>query len=82
VLYEGNLSNIFPTIPLDISIKLGFVENVHIEASCSIDEIVAYKSCFQEFRDIFAWSYEEMSGIDSDIVIHKIKTYPSARPIL
>jgi hypothetical protein len=30
VLYEGNLSNISPTIPLDISIKLGIVINVHI----------------------------------------------------
>jgi hypothetical protein len=39
VLYEGNLGNISPTIPLDISIKLGVVENVHIGASCSVDEV-------------------------------------------
>jgi hypothetical protein len=81
VLYEGNLSNISPTIPLDISIKPGVVENVHIGASCSTDEVVTYKSLFQEFRDIFTWSYEEMSGIDPDIVVHEIKTYPGARPI-
>jgi hypothetical protein len=60
MFYEGNLSNISPTIPLDISIKLGVSENVHIGASCSTDEVVTYKSLFQEFRDIFAWSYEEM----------------------
>jgi hypothetical protein len=30
VLYEGNLSKISPTITLDISIKPGVVENVHI----------------------------------------------------
>jgi hypothetical protein len=35
VLYEGNLSNISPTIPLDISIKHGFVENFHTGAACS-----------------------------------------------
>jgi hypothetical protein len=81
MLYEGNLSNISPTIPLDISIKPGVVENVHIGASCSTDEVVTYKSLFQEFCDIFAWSYEEMSGIDPDIVVHEIKTYPGARPI-
>jgi hypothetical protein len=81
MLYEGNLCNIFPTIPLDISIKLGVVENVHIGASCSTDAIVAYKSLFQEFCDIFAWSYEEMSRIDPDIVVHKIKTYPGTKPI-
>jgi len=47
MFYEGNLSNISPTIPLDISIKPGVVENVHIVASCSNDEVVTYKSLFQ-----------------------------------
>jgi hypothetical protein len=81
LFYEGNLSNISPTIPLDISIKPGIVKNVHIGASCSHDEVVTYKSLFQEFRDVFAWSYEEMSGINPNIVIHEIKTYPDAKPI-
>jgi hypothetical protein len=39
VLYEGKLGNISPTIPLDISIQPGIVENVHIGASCSLNEI-------------------------------------------
>jgi hypothetical protein len=81
VFSKGNLSDISPTIPLDISIKLGIVENVHIGASCSPDEIITYMSLFKEFHDIFAWSYEEMSGIDPDIVIHEIKIYPDAKPV-
>jgi hypothetical protein len=32
VLYEGNLSNISPTVPLDISTKPRVVKNVHIGA--------------------------------------------------
>jgi hypothetical protein len=47
VFAEGNLSNIFPTIPIDISIKPGIVENVHIGASCSPEEIVTYTSLFK-----------------------------------
>jgi hypothetical protein len=47
MFYEGNLSNISPMIPLNISIKPGVVENVHIGASCSHDEVVTYKSLFQ-----------------------------------
>jgi hypothetical protein len=47
LLYEGNLSNISPTIPLDISIKPRIVENVYIGASCSHNEVVTYKSLFQ-----------------------------------
>jgi hypothetical protein len=81
VFSEGNLSNISPTIPIGISIKPGIVENVHIGASCSSDEIVTYTSLFKEFCDIFAWSYEEIPGIDPAIVIHEIKTYPGAKPI-
>jgi hypothetical protein len=81
MFYEGNLSNISPTIPLDISIKPRVFENVHIGASCSNDEVVTYMSLFKEFRDVFAWSYEEILGIDLDIVLHEIKTYPGIKPI-
>jgi hypothetical protein len=58
VFSEGNLSNILPMIPLDISVKPGIVENVHIGASCSPDEVVTYTSLFKEFCDIFSWSYD------------------------
>jgi hypothetical protein len=58
VFSKGNLRNISPTIPLDIFIKPGIVENVHIGASCCSDEVVTYTSLFKEFHDIFAWSYE------------------------
>jgi hypothetical protein len=54
VFVEGNLSNISPTIPIDISVKPGIVESVHIGASCSLDEIITYISLFKEFHDIFA----------------------------
>jgi hypothetical protein len=81
MFYKGKLSNISPTIPLDISIKPRVVENVHIRASCSHDEVVTYKSLFQEFHDVFTWSYGEMSGIDPKIVAHEIKTYPGAKPV-
>jgi hypothetical protein len=81
VFSERNLSNILPTIPLDISITPRIVENVHIGALCSSDEIITYTSLFKEFCDIFAWSYEEIPGIDPEIVIHEIKTYPNTKPV-
>jgi hypothetical protein len=81
VLYEGNLCNISPTVSLDISIKPRVMENVHIVASCFTDEVCTYKAPFQEFCDVFAWNYEEMPGIDPDIVVHEIKTYPDAKPV-
>ena len=48
---------------------------------CSPEEIQIYIDLFKEFCDIFAWSYEEMLGIDPKIVEHEIKTYPDAKSV-
>lgn len=42
VLSEGNMGNITATMPLDISIKPGIVENIHFGVSYSLDEIRVY----------------------------------------
>ena len=78
---DGNMVNISPTIPINISHDPGKIENVYIGAECSHAEIQEYTELFKEFRDIFAWSYEEMPGIDPRIVEHEIKTYPNAKPV-
>jgi hypothetical protein len=78
---EGNLANISPTIKIDISIKPGVVEEIIIGAACTPEEITAYKALFQEFRDIFAWSYTEMPGIDPSIIEHRIDTWPDITPV-
>ena len=76
---EGNMENISATIPINISINPNVVENVHIGTNCSVVEIAIYTALFKEFRDIFAWSYEEMSSIDPFIVEHEIQTYPNTK---
>jgi len=62
------LGNISTNISIDISVKTIIIENIHIGASCPVEEIQMYKALFQEFHDIFAWSYEEIPGIDLSIV--------------
>ena len=44
---ELNLGNISRTIPIDISVKPRIVENIHMGASCTKDEIQTYKALFQ-----------------------------------
>ena len=78
---EGNMANISPTIKIDISIKNGIVEEIIIGAACTPQEIAAYKSLFQEYRDIFAWSYTEIPGLDPSIVEHRIDTCPDITPV-
>lgn len=78
---EGNLGNITQMRPISISIKPSIIEHVHLGVSSSLDEINTYTCLFQEFHDVFAWSYEEMPGIDPSIVVHEIPTYPYAKPV-
>ena len=81
VFVEGNLSNVSTTIPINISSNPNVTENLLIGADCSPDEIRVYMALFKEYRSIFAWTYEEMPGIDQWIVEHKIKTYPNVKPV-
>ncbi|XP_070015589.1 uncharacterized protein [Nicotiana sylvestris] len=34
-----------------------------------------------EFKDVFAWSYNDMSGLSVDFVVHKLLTYPDYPPV-
>ena len=72
IFAEGNMANISATIPINISVNPDVVENIYIGANCSPEEIAIYTALFKEFRDVFAWSYEEMPSIDSSIVQHEI----------
>jgi hypothetical protein len=51
------------------------VENVFFGADCSPKEIQIYIDLFKEFCYVFAWSYEEILGIDPKIVEQEITTY-------
>jgi hypothetical protein len=78
---EGNMATIAAMIPINISRNPDIVENVFVEADFSPEEIQIYTDLFKEFCDVFAWSYEEMPGIDPKIVEHEITTYPDAKPV-
>jgi hypothetical protein len=54
---EGNLDNISSTVAIYISIKECIVENVHLGADCSLEEVEAYTTLFKELCDVFTWSY-------------------------
>jgi hypothetical protein len=80
-LSEGNMSNISTTITIDILIKEGVVEKINLGANCTPDKVVSYTTLLKEFFDVFAWSYEEIPGIDPSIVVHEIKNYPDIKPV-
>ena len=35
----------------------------------------------KEFRDVFAWDYSEMPGLDPGLVVHTLNVDPEAKPV-
>lgn len=79
--FKNNLLNIKEMIPLDISVKQGIVKNIYIGVSYSPSWVKIYRVVSHEFHDVFVQNYEEILGIDQNIVVHDIKTYPNAKPV-
>ena len=75
------MANISPTIKINISTNLEVVEEMMLGASYSPEEVTTYKALFQEFRNIFAWSYTKIPGLDPSIMEHHINTWPDVAPI-
>jgi hypothetical protein len=75
------MANISPTIKIDISIKNGVIEEITNGASCTPQEVTSHKALFQEYQDIFSWSYIEMPVLDPSIVKHHIGTWLDITPV-
>ena len=35
----------------------------------------------QDYSDVFAWSYQDMSGLDTDIVVHRLPLREECRSV-
>ena len=54
---------------------------IRIDSSLSLDERSRLIVLLRSYLDVFAWSYEDMSGLDSSIVEHHLPILPHARPV-
>jgi hypothetical protein len=53
IYFEGNVEIIEETIPIDISRTPGVMENIFLEAYCSVEEIHIYTELFEECATFF-----------------------------
>ncbi|XP_050878259.1 uncharacterized protein LOC127082076, partial [Lathyrus oleraceus] len=52
------------------------------KASLSFASLKSAKSALlHEYVDVFAWSYQDMPGLDTDIVVHKLPLQPDCPPV-
>ena len=57
------------------------LREITIVFSLSPDKRSRLIDLLRSFLDVFAWSYEDMSGLDSSIVQHHLPILPHARPV-
>ncbi|RVW78015.1 Retrovirus-related Pol polyprotein from transposon 17.6 [Vitis vinifera] len=54
---------------------------LRIGSDLSTDERDSLIQLLRSYLDVFAWSYEDMSGLDPSIVQHRLPLLPHARPV-
>ena len=54
---------------------------VKISKSLFEEERRKLVALLREYKDIFPWSYQEMPGLSLNLVTHKLKVDPNAKPM-
>ena len=54
---------------------------IRIRSSLSPDKRSRLIDLLSSYLDVFAWSYEDMPGLDPSIVQHRLPILPHARPV-
>ncbi|KAL0458753.1 UNVERIFIED_CONTAM: hypothetical protein Slati_0502500 [Sesamum latifolium] len=63
-------------------VNLGNIEDprpIYTSASLTQEQEETYIALLYEFRDVFAWSYKEMPGLDPKVALHHLSVKKGAR---
>ncbi|XP_070039572.1 uncharacterized protein [Nicotiana tomentosiformis] len=53
----------------------------YLSALLAIDDENTYIKLLKEFKDVFAWSYKDMPGLDLKVAVHHLAVKNGARPV-
>ena len=56
-------------------------KTVKISKNLSEKERGKLVDLLKEYKDVFAWSYQEMPDLSPNLVTHKLKVDPNAKPV-
>ena len=45
------------------------------------EKMAQYEQLLQEYKDVFVWGYEDMLGLDPNVVVHKLVVSEGVKPI-
>uniref|UniRef100_A0A2N9GA71 Integrase catalytic domain-containing protein n=1 Tax=Fagus sylvatica TaxID=28930 RepID=A0A2N9GA71_FAGSY len=78
---EGSKPNIEELEIVNLADEGEEPREVKIGTRCATEQKEALIALLREFHEIFAWSYQDMPGLDTDIVVHKIPLKPECKPV-
>ena len=55
------------------------VKDVHVSAQLAPQARAEFIAFLMGYADVFAWSYEDMVGLDVEIVVHNLPLDPDAK---
>ena len=73
---EGSKPNIEELEVINLAQEGEELKEVKIGTRFTSEQKEALIALLREFHEIFAWSYQDMSGLDTDIVVHRIPLKP------
>ena len=78
---EGSKPNIEETEVINLADEYQNEKPVKIRLKFPKDMKLELITLLKEFREIFAWSYQDMPGLDTKIAVHKIPVKPECPPM-
>uniref|UniRef100_A0A2N9HQG1 RNase H type-1 domain-containing protein n=1 Tax=Fagus sylvatica TaxID=28930 RepID=A0A2N9HQG1_FAGSY len=78
---EGSKPNIEELEIINLADEGEEPREVKIGTRSTTEQKEALIALLREFHEIFAWSYQDMPGLDTDIVVHKIPLKPECKPV-
>jgi hypothetical protein len=55
-------------------------QNINLGKGCSEHERFTFIKLFKEFKDVFAWTYDDLKTFDPNIIQHVIPMKPQTHP--
>lgn len=54
---------------------------IYVSTLLDEEEEVTYVQLLKEYKDVFAWTYKEMPGLDVKVAVHRLAVKKDARPV-
>ena len=67
---------------INLETELGSRKPVFISSQLMTQEREQLVALLQKYRDVFAWTYDEMPGLDPGLVVHFLNVDPGIRPVV